>query len=67
MSQKTFHHIFRCGLVALAMADSVLNNGVNIEKISEASKRKGISKQGEIFSCKLIERNIIFLPRSIFM
>ena len=36
------------------MADSVLNNGVNIEKITEASKRKGISKQGEIFSCKLV-------------
>ena len=45
---------FRCGLVALAMADSVLNNGVNIEKITEASRRKGISKQGEMFSCKLI-------------
>ena len=42
----------RCGLVALAMADSVLNNGVTIEKVTEASKRKGFSKQGEMFSCK---------------
>lgn len=45
----------QCGLVALAMADSVLNNGVTVEKLSEASKRKGFSKQGEIFSSRNLE------------
>ena len=37
------------------MADSVLNNGVTIEKVTEASKRKGFSKQGEMFSCKFFQ------------
>lgn len=45
----------QCGLVALAMADSVLNNGVTVEKLSEASKRKGFSTQGEIFSSRNLE------------
>lgn len=42
---------YRCGLVALAMADSILHKDVTVEQLSEASKNQGFTKQGEIFSC----------------
>jgi len=44
------HHVSRCGLVALAMADSILQREVSLDQLTAASQAQGFSKQGEIFS-----------------
>lgn len=46
----------QCGLVAAAMADSILHKDVTVEQLSEASKSQGYTKQGEIFSALFLER-----------
>ncbi|XP_045164436.2 UPF0692 protein C19orf54 homolog [Mercenaria mercenaria] len=46
----------QCGLVAAAMADSILHKDVTVEQLSEASQSQGFSKQGEIFSSLYLEK-----------
>lgn len=46
----------QCGLVALAMADSILHKDVTVEQLLEASQKQKFSKQGEIFSALYLEK-----------
>ncbi|KAH3851372.1 UPF0692 protein C19orf54 homolog [Dreissena polymorpha] len=46
----------QCGLVALAMAESVLHKEVTLDQLSAISQAQGFSKQGEMFSAKFMEQ-----------
>ena len=56
-------YVYRCGLVALAMANSIFNKDVTVEQLSEASQSQGFSKQGEIFSCKSTALSFFWLQQ----
>lgn len=46
----------QCGLVALAMVDSVLHKNITVEQLYKDSQSQGFSKQGEIFSAQFLEK-----------
>ncbi|KAL4238911.1 hypothetical protein ACF0H5_003618 [Mactra antiquata] len=46
----------QCGIVALAMANSILQCDVTVEQLTEASQKHGFSTQGEMFSAVNLEK-----------